>query len=447
MQGTLEKNIEQKLNGFSIEPSAQIWAEVEKALHPPRKKRGLLWWWVPLAGIIMLGIFVWEYNSKHLNEASVENTIVNDMQNKTAIIHPQKNSTAAIKSAKEKAAKEKTENNFNALVILKNKIQEPNKKSNTVLIDNENILEKRTTNINNAESNKKIIEESKADIVSSSQNNNATPIIDSTQKTATAFIKQDSAAKQKDSSVNNTGFTQLKKAKTPTQQWHFVVDAGSLTINDFSLLPVIYYDPNYSYAVTGGGSAPQNTLLYATNSKTGFHFTTGVRYRKEMSPKWNIEVGLQHHYFQNKQTTGIRVDSTAGSSDYYYKAGTTNEVTNHAFAIEVPLSVNYVLNPKSKNKFYIQGGVSLDWLFAKKWLITDTQLNSYYYQPSLIKNFQMNASIGMGIHLANDIQFIIKVDQGISPFYRFNNKTNYKQQISAQLLFPLHLSSKKKSKK
>ena len=440
MQGIFEKNIEQKLNSFSIEPSAQIWAEVEKALHPPRKKRGLLWWWVPLAGIIMFGIFVWKYNNKHWNETSVENTIANNTQNKTAIIHPQKDSTVAIQSAKEKTA-----SNFNALVIPKNKIQEQNKTSNNIWIDNKNISEKKTTTIDNAESKKNIIEESKA-VVAAAQNNNATFIIDSTQKTATAFVKQDSVAKQKDSLENNISFHQLKKIKAPTQQWYFVVDAGSLTINDFTLLPSIYA-PNYSNAVTAGGGSSQSSTLYTINSKTGFHFTTGVRYRKEMSTKWNFEVGLQHHYFQNKQATGIRVDSIAGSSNYYYKTGTTNEITNHAFAIEVPLSVNYVLNPKSKNKFYLQGGVSLDWLFAKKWLITDNQLNAYYYQPSLIKNFQMNASIGMGIHFANDIQFIVKVDQGISSFYTFNNKTNYKQQISAQLLFPLHLSSKKKSKK
>ena len=447
MQGIFEKNIEQKLSGFSIEPSVQIWIEVEKALHPPRKHRGILWWWVPLAGVLTLGLLVWEYNTnKHLNEPSVQNIATNGKQNKATIVFPKKDSIAKIKTANEDAAKEKTLNNIGALIISRNNIQPQYKTNNNVFINNEYIPEKKTINIIKAETSKNTTEEPNTIVASAIQNNNETLILDSTQKTTSTITQPDSVTKQKDS-ISKATVNQIKKFKKQAREWFIVADAGTITINDFTLLPNLLAPANYSNFVTnGGGSGSSQTSVYTTNSKTGFHFTTGIRYRKEISPVWNFETGIQHHYFQNKQLTGIRVDSIAGSSDHYYKAGSSNLITNNAFAIEVPLSINYILNPKSKNKIYLQGGISMEWLFAKKWLIPNNQLTAYYYESSLIKNFQVNASLGIGIHFANNIQFIIKSDQGISSFYQLNNKANYKQQISAQLLFPLHLSLKKRNK-
>jgi hypothetical protein len=95
------------------------------------------------------------------------------------------------------------------------------------------------------------------------------------------------------------------------------------------------------------------------------------------------------------------------------------------------------LNPDKSNPIYLLTGISAEWLFQKKWLITDYTLNNYYYDPSSIKNLQLKLSGGVGIHFKNDINAVIKFSQGISPIYQKNNLNKFKQEYSAGLLIPL----------
>ncbi len=118
MQGKFEKNIEQQLSDFSLEPSPQIWKDVEAALHPHRKNRGILWWWVPLMGLLMTGGVWWLFSS--VNEAKnnipstisqnkkaiKDNTVANNKQKAT--VTP---AITAKENKKESASKDKTDDN------------------------------------------------------------------------------------------------------------------------------------------------------------------------------------------------------------------------------------------------------------------------------------------------------------------------------------------------
>ena len=55
MQEPFEKNIEQQLKSFTLQPNETVWQEVEQALHS-KKKRFLPFWFFGIIGLFMLGI-------------------------------------------------------------------------------------------------------------------------------------------------------------------------------------------------------------------------------------------------------------------------------------------------------------------------------------------------------------------------------------------------------
>ncbi len=59
-----EINMQEKLDGFRIEPAASDWQAIYERLHP-RNKRRIIWWWLPLVAALGAGIF-WAYN-KNVN--------------------------------------------------------------------------------------------------------------------------------------------------------------------------------------------------------------------------------------------------------------------------------------------------------------------------------------------------------------------------------------------
>ncbi len=54
--------MQQKMEAFQVEPAASDWQAIYDVLHP-RKKRRIIWWWIPLIAALGAGIF-WTYNEK-----------------------------------------------------------------------------------------------------------------------------------------------------------------------------------------------------------------------------------------------------------------------------------------------------------------------------------------------------------------------------------------------
>ena len=78
MQEGFEKKIQERMQDFSLEPSPQVWAELESALRENKRRRFAIWWWLmPL----MLGVggAFWYYN-KTVDVNKPHTEITNDKQ-------------------------------------------------------------------------------------------------------------------------------------------------------------------------------------------------------------------------------------------------------------------------------------------------------------------------------------------------------------------------------
>ncbi len=51
---TFEEHMQQQLDALRIQPPAKDWQQIHAALHPAKRRR-LIWWWLPLAALLISG--------------------------------------------------------------------------------------------------------------------------------------------------------------------------------------------------------------------------------------------------------------------------------------------------------------------------------------------------------------------------------------------------------
>jgi len=98
----------------------------------------------------------------------------------------------------------------------------------------------------------------------------------------------------------------------------------------------------------------------------------------------NAGAGLGAAFLSNKQPIANKVDSQlANNIITYYISGSSENITNRAVMLQVPLNIDYVFNPMAKTNFFAGGGFSFEYMLSNKWLIADKASNQLYYQKSL----------------------------------------------------------------
>lgn len=137
------------------------------------------------------------------------------------------------------------------------------------------------------------------------------------------------------------------------------------------------------------------------------------------------------------------MDSSLGTSNYFFNTGKNNTVINYAHTIKIPFLLNYYINAIHNKNWYFFTGINTEFLLFNNWLIADNTRQLYFYNASLIKKFQLTTTFGLGIQFKNNVHATIEIEQGITPLYQFNNTNYFKQYFSAQIQFPIKYSAKK----
>lgn len=186
---------------------------------------------------------------------------------------------------------------------------------------------------------------------------------------------------------------------------------------------------------------------------TGFHFAAGGIYEKNISTRWKVSGGLKFAYLTNTQKTGSKQkssfdvaatnDAFAGSIptvsvDGYYEGGNTASVVNRAWQAEIPVNVGFVINPKSKVKFMLNGGLSFAWLFSSQWLIPDARYSRLYYNKSVFNNTFFNWQAGPSVELPSHLRFGLQYQQSFNTLAKdYVTPKLYWQNISVYTAIPL----------
>src|SRR4051794_18558128 len=324
MQDGFEKEIQKRMQDFNLEPSPQVWNEIDTVLSEKKRRRLIIWWWL-LPLMLAGGSITWLYHINYKAYApSVNYEKEKARKNKNQTIQKEnvtkeeekeKNADQeGITNSKHRgynsgAARTGTNKNYD------NKIDQTNLEATKVIEQLEvakKIIKQNNTSISSAD---KDINSSKKDFALSLERNDS--VFQSPFKNSASKIAQKT---KNEVSIKKRG------------NWLIIIGAGITSTKEHGSSNLL--DPDKSFiqsdgVVSGPGNYPSSpdSTYKIIKSENGFHFTAGIVYQYPLSNKWIISSGLQYRFLTNKQKAGRYVDSSAAnyssgnSGGQYYQAG------------------------------------------------------------------------------------------------------------------------------
>ncbi|MBP9214855.1 MAG: hypothetical protein KBF36_09885 [Chitinophagaceae bacterium] len=451
MQEPFEKNIEQQLKSFTLQPNETVWQEVEQALHS-KKKRFLPFWFFGIIGLFMLGIatklFYTANTTASKKEQIAEKKIANNEQKNT------------VENLTESFLKQQQNLNETKKFDVNNK-----KASSNILVN--------SIQTKSVDTNKKLSTNSSTQFITkqvhvNSDNNYLTNVIedktDAKNKSSSYAIHDVTSKFEQQALITvHLQLNDLNQLKT--------IDQLTLTDNHFPLVKdfpkkqpskkewfvqinggVFQPQQNLFSKSTAADFASGSSLIVANNTTSksiempnGIAIGIGTGFNKTINKKWNYSIGIQYQYYGNKQQ--LSADSALstpnnGIQNYvnYYPSGTTKNVNNQAHLLTVPINFNFSINPNAINQWQLQAGISGSLAIYNNWLIANVATGKYYYDRSLNNLFIGNIQAGITFNHNNQYGISLIAQRSLTPIHKqFNNV--YFSQLSLQLT--KYLSSKK----
>jgi len=451
MQEPFEKNIEQQLKSFTLQPNETVWQEVEQALHS-KKKRFLPFWFFGIIGLCMLGIatkLFYTANTTASKKVQIaEKKIANNEQKNT------------VENLTESFLKQQQNLNETKKFDVNNK-----KASSNILVN--------SIQTKSVDTNKKLSTNSSTQFITkqvhvNSDNNYLTNVIedktDAKNKSSSYAIHDVTSKFEQQALITvHLQLNDLNQLKT--------IDQLTLTDNHFPLVKdfpkkqpskkewfvqinggVFQPQQNLFSKSTAADFASGSSLIVANNTTSksiempnGIAIGIGTGFNKTINKKWNYSIGIQYQYYGNKQQ--LSADSALstpnnGIQNYvnYYPSGTTKNVNNQAHLLTVPINFNFSINPNAINQWQLQAGISGSLAIYNNWLIANVATGKYYYDRSLNNLFVGNIQAGITFNHNNQYGISLIAQRSLTPIHKqFNNV--YFSQLSLQLT--KYLSSKK----
>ncbi len=440
MKEEFEKHIEQQLKHFQMQPSSMVWTEIEKALHPEKKRRVLPFWWLMLGIFLIVGCCFWFVNfitTKPITVAQKQAIAKSQQTNNlvSSTISIQKNNNELVKkvavtSTRKKSKQQKistlNENDRDNIFLGSNAINN--------LVTNKQSLKELTVKTNNAAKN--------IDSILSIQNNkNGIHFTDSLSFTNTNqsdIVTKDEAIETKDStlaivkSTNQPDTIKLPSVKKATfKKWYWNFSAGWLNINNGFLISTqkseqVFASNSGSLGSVGtSGNLPSNTATIQPSK--GLQLSFGVLQQTHLNKHWAYTIGVQYSFYHSKQT--LSEDTALGQSSRLVAAnnfGRQKKVSNYAHLLQVPVGLEYTFSPNKKHPISIAANTIFSIAFSKNWLITSDNYQYFYKNASLEQTYFVSASAGVfyGLNPSSKLGFVVQ--QSFTPIH---------QQVQPKLYF------------
>lgn len=415
-----ENQVHQKMDELRLQPSAQVWEEVERRIREKRRRRLILFWFL-FAGLLLAGggtLLRLQQNKrnevamtseKKVNSQHQEDEIIKpDQQNviKQSANDKQENNHKIVEQPadvfSERSAKHFTKENSearkrpivktNISAIQTIDIKETREKKQTDL----NILDepkqnKYITTINDGDHVRKIIDTSNVPVEKP---------IDS-KESLTLINKQE--LKEKSDSIGVTDVLPKTNSKNNGQQknkWDIGLSLGigkaRLTDGKIGVFGAksldAYAAPNTS---TGGAST---TSFADSIPLKGMALEVGISAQKKLGKKTAFSTGLNFSYYSNKQGIGSFKDSVltvnndlrSVTSNGFYQRGNSNSHLNKYYYLQVPLLLHWQINKGNKLAPLIwENGFIPSILLSSHALAYDKSAHIFYSDKRLYNSFSL----------------------------------------------------------
>ncbi len=438
MQEAFEKNIEQQLKSFQLQPNDTVWQEVEAALHT-KKRRAAPIWWMTFAGTLLMGCFLLFNYFNTIKTA------------KSALVQ-----ATLIKSDLSKETIEKT-NKQEIIIVEKQPINTKNK-SDIIFTKKHELIEKEFTQKSKSNSfdNRKHISilktNAKTNVVErndfkTNQENNTIQIVTPIKEQRQYLTKADllpiqsllpTKFEEKQLVGNNSiQFPAVQKTTikdssnkniTTKQKWFITGSLGLLTTKQNSFLDnstTLDALANFGSSSSVVSSATTNKIKYPN----GTALMLGGGFQQQLSKKWSYNAALQYKLLSSNVSI---VDSLFRFQSNSYKA----------HWIEIPINISYQLN-NATHPFYLTAGLSGAFAFASNWSYADLRTNEFYNDITKNRKLFVNAQVGAAYNIQKNWLMQVSVEKSLTSVHRKVANKFYYTQFNVQVFKFIQPKSKK----
>ena len=443
MQEPFEKNIEEQIKLFQLQPSDAVWQEVEQALHA-KKRRVLPFWWLSIAAIFFvgMGIAIFYFTNKQ-----------NSIEQNNNLITVTKKSTELKQNLAQAKKEYSIENNklINKLLLenteqlkteqLRKPVRQNSLKTNTKSI---NIQANNTEDIINGLEKKKIINQLKAEPEMEEESSTIYELKNKFTKADLVIIplllNTDSKKIIKSNPLNKNEFAKKFSTKIAAQkQWFWNASIGIVQTKQ------TLFDSQKSFDNLSG--ALQTSQTFSNDSTTviipnGIALSGGIGFSKNFNRYWNYTIALQYKLLQStQQLSKDTVNNATNNFINYYPGATTTKVNNTMHWLQIPILLQYTFNPKSSNQWMFNIGSSVAYSLYNNWLIVDKNNNSYYFNKNNNNHLFINLQTGLSFKHKQQYSIALLAEKSITPIHKQVAKKQYFTQLSLQ--FSKFLNTKK----
>lgn len=395
------KNVEERLKDFTMDPSGVVWAGVEKNLDK-KKRRYIIGWWMLLPLLLIgTGLFLFVSNDNKKEEGGIVHQKSSDkkipqatnktVENTDPTISTKKNTGTgdgvepAVTSLKEKRAQKNKTGNIDlsgsSSASYNKKIKTAFTKDNTGNKKDDDTAGASPGFINDKERMTTRIESpqpSGVDTTGALQSNTDSL----TDNKLTAAQKQP-VAENPDTSKTTAG--KLKDKNKPRKPWQkeWTANAGASKLaglNIFSQQEILYYNG-------GVGSSPSIRTREQYEIKPGLSAGAGIHLVKKLSPRFSFRTGIGYLYNSVNIKQTLITDSliVGTSADLYTTLSIVSHKSKlHLHNINIPLLLTYSF---PKGKIDITGGLQNHFVMAGNWKEHISLLGKKkFYMPSVYLN-------------------------------------------------------------
>ncbi len=473
-----EKQVQQKLEELQLQPSGEVWEEVEKRIQKERKRRRVIFWWLFPLLLLGGGAAVYLFNDKdekltiteqNANQQATENSDSdNGTKDKTSNNELTTTTTSTTKENNTPVPEQTTDINKEKIVAGKETVAVPaqsaaitvkpagtSKKKNTGVKNNrnrnseENMLmtivppgkQKKELPVNETTEPADKIPGSTEEIKAQPVADELKPAVISGNNSITADDKKDTAARvlpgiKKDPEAEVIPANeQTKKTKEKNSKWELGIHAttGLSGISE----GISFFDAQKSADALSspGGSlnmAGPLAPVTAAAPQNSFYWQAGGYAKRKLSNKTAVSAGLDFSAYTTVRATGVFIETSRmvnnGLSNFtvadYYYSGTSSSYKNRYYFLQVPVSFHWQFNKGKKLPLEWQNGLSAGWMTSTNALVYSPASNVYFKDNSTFNKFQLAYQTGIST--------------------RFFSKA--KHPLTAGFIFNYHLSKLEKVK-
>jgi len=415
---TFEEHMQQQLDALRIQPPASDWQQIHAALHPAKHRR-IVWWWLPLAALLISGaIYLGKEPSGVAREG--KETMVRAMGNDEKAITEKANGNTVLGNDDEAAIKKGSDSEDvrkgNEESATKNQAGQQHTK--TTLSDAQQPAgsyattpeEKANRQTSGFAERNTVHQFRKANQQTAEQNGIAPANTALPQSSFASFNDDEEVVPRSLEGLQITPINQLPQSSAP---WPWMDE------KIFTLSPRISTHRKWQtgwWAALGSTRLSQTASIFGTQKvaadfssnnpgnvryvssrteKNGQYFSAGWLLRKPMGKRWAFSTGLGAGLQSWQVSTSLFADSILPTGSLFNRSLTsTSDQQYRMLTLQVPMLLEWKLLGKQEG-IWLQGGLNNQWLL---------QLREKQSVATLSQNFASTSNTTNVASKANDWQ-------------------------------------------